>query len=149
MTPPTSPERCVFCRIASGTSPAHVVHDEEELIAFLDINPIRPGHLQIIPKQHFPYFDDIPPALAGRILALGQRLAGPLKQLFGVRRVAFCFSGNDIAHAHAHLLPLHNGTDITSRRYIAEETLTFRPTPRMPDDELAQIAARIRATAIR
>ena len=146
---PENTARCIFCRIVRGASPAHIVHDEEALIAFLDINPIRPGHLQIIPKQHFPYFDDIPTELAGRILALGQRLAGPLKQLFGVRRVAFCFSGNDIAHAHAHLLPLHNGTDITSRRYIAEETLTFRPTPRAPDEELAQIAARIRAAASR
>ena len=147
MTPPETTERCIFCRIARGASPAHIVHEEDVLIAFLDIHPIRSGHLQIIPKAHFPYFDDIPPDIAARILALGQRLAGPLKQLFGVRRVAFCFSGNDIAHAHAHLLPLHNGTDITSRRYNAEETLTFRPTPRVPDDELAQIAERIRAAA--
>jgi histidine triad (HIT) family protein len=55
------------------------------------------------------------------------------------------FTGTDIAHAHAHVLPLVEPTDITSRRYIAEEHLTFRSTPRAPDDELAATAAALRA----
>jgi diadenosine tetraphosphate (Ap4A) HIT family hydrolase len=65
-----------------------------------------------------------------------------LKRIEGVQRVAFCFSGSDIPHAHAHLVPLHASTDITSRRYIVEDRITFRPTPRAPDEELAAVAAR-------
>lgn len=135
---------CLFCRIVRGEVPAQIVHQDERLVAFLDIHPIRPGHLQIVPRDHHAYFDDLPPELAAAMIHLGQRLAQALKRTEKVRRVSFCFTGGDVAHAHAHIVPLHAPTDITSRRYIAEETLTFRPTPRIPDTELAAKAERLR-----
>lgn len=131
---------CLFCRIASGETPAHIVHADERIVAFLDIHPIRTGHIQIIPRAHHAYFDDLPPDLATAILHLGQRIAPVLKRLYDVRRVAFLFTGGDIPHAHAHLVPMVEGSDITSRRYIAEERLTFRNTPRATEDELAVTA---------
>ncbi len=135
---------CLFCRIAAGAAPSFAVHSDEAVHAFLDINPIRPGHVQIVPKAHYAYFEDLPPDIAARMFSLGQRLAVALKELYGVPRVAFLFSGGDLPHAHAHVVPLVHGTDITSRRYIAEETLTFRATPRPPDGELRATADRIR-----
>jgi histidine triad (HIT) family protein len=138
------PQNCLFCRITRGAAPAHLVHQDERLVAFLDIQPIRPGHLQIVPRDHYACFDDLPPDLAAEAIRLGQRLAVLLKRTERVRRVSFCFTGSDIAHAHAHIVPLHAPTDITSRRYIAEETLTFRPTPRVADAELAAQAQRLR-----
>jgi histidine triad (HIT) family protein len=51
----------------------------------------------------------------------------------------------DHAHAYAHVIPMHEKTDITSRRYIAEETLTFRSVARAPSEELAVIAAQLRS----
>jgi histidine triad (HIT) family protein len=148
MTDETS-ANCIFCRIAGGEAPAHIVHADERIVAFLDINPIRPGHIQIVPRVHVPYFDDLPADLVAATVEAGQRLARVLKRIRGVRRVAFCFTGNDIAHAHAHVVPLHASTDITSRRYIAEEHVTFRPTPRAPEDDLAAVAARLRAELAR
>jgi histidine triad (HIT) family protein len=135
---------CLFCRIARGETPAHIVHADERIVAFLDIHPIRAGHIQIIPRAHHAYFDDLPPDLAAAILHLGQRLAQIMKRLYGVSRVAFLFTGGDIPHAHAHLVPMVEGSDITSRRYIAEERLTFRNTPRATEDELAATAEVIR-----
>ncbi|MGH6880488.1 HIT family protein [Hypericibacter sp.] len=135
---------CLFCKIAAGTVPGHILHEDEAIVAFLDINPIRDGHAQIVPRVHHAYFDELPPELASRILHLGQRLAVVLKRLYGVRRVAFCFTGGDVPHAHAHLVPMHMPTDITSRRYIVEEKLTFRATPRVPDATLAETALRLR-----
>jgi histidine triad (HIT) family protein len=102
-----------------------------------------------VPRVHVPYFDDLPADLAAAIIGAGQRLAKALKRIQGVSRVAFCFTGSDIAHAHAHVVPLHAPTDITSRRYIAEERVTFRPTPRAPEDDLAAVAARLRAELAR
>jgi len=137
-------EGCLFCRIAAGDIPSHTVHEGDRVVAFLDINPIRPGHVQIIPRAHYPYFEDLPADLAGEITALGQRLATGLKAIYGVKRVGFLFTGGDIAHAHAHVVPLVAHDDITSRRYIAEETVSYRATPRAAEAELAETAAAIR-----
>ncbi len=143
----THPSRsgCLFCRIADGSVPSVPVYGDDDILAFLDIRPIRPGHVQIIPRRHFAYFDDLPPELAAGIVHLGQRLAPVLRRLFAVPRVAFLFTGGDVPHVHAHVVPMVAGTDITSRRYIAEENVTFRDLPRAPDAELADTAARIRA----
>src|ERR1051325_1185635 len=139
------PAHCHFCRIAAREVGAHILYEDEQLFAFLDIHPIRPGHTLIIPKHHFPYFDDLPATLAGSIIALGQGLATAIKRMYAVERGAFLFAGDDIAHAHAHVIPMHEKPDITSRRYIAEEQLTFRLTPRAPDGELRDTAALLAA----
>lgn len=135
---------CVFCAIARGELSAHKVHEDDLVTAFLDRGPIRPGHVQIIPRAHIEVFDDLPPPVGTRILEIGQRLAKAMKRTYHVDRVAFVFSGGDIDHAHAHVVPLIDKTDITSRRYIQEQTLTFRPMPTPPDNELAAWANRLR-----
>src|SRR5262249_31152568 len=123
---------------------AHVIHDDDRILAFLDRGPIRPGHTQIMPKQHFPTFDDAPTDIVTAIVLIGQSCARAMKRLYGVPRVAFLFTGGDIAHVHAHVVPMHEQTDITSRRYIVEERLTFRAMPPASDSELAQTAIELR-----
>lgn len=136
---------CLFCGIAAGTVPSHPVYEDAVLFAFLDIHPIRPGHLQIIPREHFPYFDDLPPAIAARIVHLGQRLAAVLKEIYASPRAGFAFTGGDIAHVHAHVVPLFTNYDITSRSYIVEQDVSFRPPPQPPNAELEDAARRIRS----
>jgi histidine triad (HIT) family protein len=136
---------CVFCAIARGEIPAHIICEDGDLIACLDIGPIRPGHTQIITRQHFPYFDDLPPRIASAIVVLGQRIAKTHRRLFGVDRAAFVFTGGDIAHVHAHVVPMVEFTDITSRRYIAEDVVTFRAMPLASAEELAAIASAMKA----
>lgn len=136
--------QCVFCAIASRTLEAHMIHEDDLVAAFLDTHPIRPGHVQIVPREHHAVFDDLPPGTAARIVHVGQRVAKALKQLHGVSRVAFLFTGGDVAHAHAHVLPMHEKTDVTSRRYIVEEHLTFRSTPQASAEELSGVAASLR-----
>ena len=137
---------CIFCRIASGDIPAAIVAEEDDLVAFLDINPIRSGHVQIVPRAHHPYFDDLPPETAGRIIMLGQRIARAQKQIWRVQRVGFMFTGTDISHAHAHVVPLVRFDDLTSRRYIAEEVVTYRHPPRPSGEEMAEAAERLRSS---
>jgi histidine triad (HIT) family protein len=113
---------CVFCRIARGEVPAVLVHEDAELVAFLDRGPIRPGHTQIISRTHVATFELLPPDLAARIVELGQQRARRMKEVYGVDRVAFLFTGGDVAHVHAHVVPMHEKTDITSARYIVSPT---------------------------
>ena len=136
---------CLFCAIARGDVPSHRVCETDDLVAFLDIHPIRPAHTLIVPRAHHAYFDDMPEKLAADIVALGQKLARAMKSVYGVERAGFAFMGFDIPHAHAHVLPVFERDDITSRRAIAEEKITFRPPPRAEDGELVATVARLRA----
>jgi histidine triad (HIT) family protein len=136
---------CLFCRIARREIPAEIVHEDDDILAFLDIRPIRPGHTLVIPKRHFPYFEALPPDFADAITRFGQRLATAMKHIYEVPRVAFLFTGTDIAHAHAHIVPMVAPGDITSRHYIAEEKVTFKTPPRRPAAELVGTAEALRA----
>lgn len=138
-------DSCIFCRIAKGEIPSHVVYEDDDVKAFLDIMPIRPGHVLVVPKAHHNYFDDLPPALASHILHLGQRLAKAMKAQYGVERVGFLFTGTDVAHVHAHVVPMHTKTDITSPVYIEQRDLTFRLAPRADDADLRQTVADLTA----
>lgn len=129
-------ENCIFCRIAAGEIPAHVVYEDDEVKAFLDIHPIRPGHALIIPKAHYDYFDDLPAEQASAILHMGQRLGKAMKAAYGVERVAFIFTGTDVAHVHAHVVPMHEKTDITSPAYIQQQDLSYQLAPRAQDEDL-------------
>ncbi|SAI37658.1 histidine triad protein [Bordetella ansorpii] len=135
---------CLFCRIARRDIPAHVVHEDDALLAFLDIHPVRPGHVLIIPKAHHPYFEDLPPEIAAQSLALGQRLARRMKQLYDVPRVAFAYTGIHVAHAHAHVIPMHDPQDVTSTQYIEERDLTFIMPPQADARVLAETAQALR-----
>lgn len=137
-------KECLFCRIIRREVAAHIIYEDARILAFLDRNPIRPGHTQIVPKEHFAYFDDAPADVLAATIAVGQNLARAMKRTLRVPRVAFLFTGGDIAHVHAHAVPIHEKTDITSRRYIAEATVTFRGLPPAGDEELARTACDLR-----
>ena len=132
-------QNCIFCRIAAGEIPSYGVYEDDQLKAFLDIRPIRPGHVLIVPKQHHNYYDDMPPELACAVMHLGQRLGKAMKALYNVERVAFLFTGTDVNHVHAHVLPMHEKTDITSPIYIEQNELTFRLAPQASSEELLQV----------
>lgn len=71
-------DHCIFCKIAAGQIPAHVVFEDEDVLAFKDINPAAPVHLLVIPKRHLDTLSDVSAehtALLGKMLALAPRLA--------------------------------------------------------------------------
>ncbi|AKQ53426.1 HIT family protein [Bordetella hinzii] len=138
------PDNCLFCRIARHELPAHAIHEDSRIFAFLDIHPVRRGHVLIIPKQHYPYFEDMPADLAGHIVNLGQRLARHMKRLYSVDRVGLAFTGIHVAHAHAHIVPMHHPHDITSTHYIAQQDLTFIMPPQASNEELGATAEALR-----
>src|SRR5690606_41645228 len=119
-----------------GACPDHIGYDEDMVRAFHDIHPIRPGHALIIPKAHYDYYDDLPAEQASANHQLGQRLGKAMKAAYGVERVAFIFTGTDVAHVHAHVVPMHEKTDITSPAYIQQQDLSYRLAPRAQDEDL-------------
>jgi len=135
---------CPYCGIAAGRCPAHIVAETPTLVAFLDADPIRPGHLQVMPRVHFPSFNALPDALAKEMLNLGERLAEVQRAVFKVDRVGFLFPGGDIAHARTHLVPLLSAADVTSRRRRGLSPSMVDASPGQPAPELAVTAWRLR-----
>lgn len=135
---------CLFCRIAAGALPAHKLYEDDHILAFLDLHPIRPGHALVIPKAHHVWFEDLPPDLATRVTTCAQQLARRMKALYGVPRVAMFYTGIHVPHAHAHVVPMQDQHDVTSAAYLAEGPGVFSAPPQLPAEEMAAIAAVLR-----
>jgi histidine triad (HIT) family protein len=136
-------ENCLFCKIASGALPAHKIYEDDYILAFLDLHPIREGHALVIPKEHHVWFEDLPQQLATRITTCAQKIARSMKQLYGVERVAFFYTGIHVPHAHAHLVPMHHAHDVTSAAYLRDGPDNFSVPPQLAPTKMANIAAQL------
>lgn len=135
---------CLFCRIAHGEIACHAVYQDDAMLAFLDIHPIRAGHTLIIPREHYPWFEEMPAVLAADITMIAQRLAREMKVIYRVERVAMFYAGMHVPHAHAHVVPIHHRHDITSAGYLRDGLDGFSMPPSPPAEELAATAKDLR-----
>ena len=135
---------CLFCRIARGDLPAHKAYEDDHILAFLDLHPIRPGHTLVIPKDHHVWFEDLPEGLATRITTCAQGLARAMKRLYRVERVALFYTGIHVPHAHAHVVPMHHVHDVSSAAYLADGSEGYSVPPPLPAEEMVRIAAELR-----
>ena len=136
-------ENCLFCRIAAGELPAHKVFEDDHVLAFLDLHPIRPGHTLVIPKAHHVWFEDMPAGLATQVMTCAQQLARGMKQIFKVERVALFYTGIHVPHVHAHVVPMHQPHDVSSQAYMSEGLDSYTIPPRLPEAEMAAIAGEL------
>ncbi len=99
---------CLFCKMAAGDIQPDIVHEDQEILAFRDINPRAPVHILIIPKTHVPTLNDLDDVqMAGRLLLTAAELAkqqGLAED--GYRTVINCnaHGGQEVFHLHVHLL---------------------------------------------
>jgi histidine triad (HIT) family protein len=140
---------CLFCRIARGEIACHAVHEGERVLAFLDLHPIRAAHTLIIPREHFPWFEDLPAPLATEITTLAQRLAREMKAIYAIERVALFYTGIHVRHAHAHVVPMHHRHDVTSATYLRDGVEGFSMPPESPAPELAAVARELKGRLVR
>jgi len=103
-------EDCIFCRIARGEAPAHIIHEDADVMAFLDINPLSRGHTLVIPKGHYRDLLDLPTAEWEGVMAAAQRVAGALLRGLGASGVNLLHAsgaaaGQTVFHFHLHLIP--------------------------------------------
>ncbi|WP_026369607.1 HIT family protein [Kallotenue papyrolyticum] len=105
---------CIFCKIVAGAIPAHTVYEDEQTLAFLDINPATRGHTLVIPKQHAPDLFSVPPeALTATALA-AQKVARLLQQVvrpdgLNIVQNNGSAAGQVVMHYHVHLIPRWTG----------------------------------------
>jgi histidine triad (HIT) family protein len=100
---------CIFCKIVAGQIPARKVHEDEQVLAFHDINPWAPVHVLVIPKQHIATLADVGPehaGLLGHMLGLAPRLMAQLGVSNGFRTVINTGrdGGQEVYHLHMHVM---------------------------------------------
>nr|PZN28472.1 MAG: HIT family protein [Chloroflexota bacterium] len=134
---------CVFCRILAGELPGSFVYRDERCAAFMDIQPVNPGHLLVVPLAHAPHLADLDPEDGAQLFRVAQRLAAALRRS-GVRCEGvnlFLADGEaamqEVFHVHLHVFPRYPGDGFGLR---FGEHYWQKP----PRSELDQLAERIR-----
>ncbi|KRP10132.1 MAG: HIT family hydrolase [Sphingobacteriales bacterium BACL12 MAG-120813-bin55] len=125
----------LFSKIVSGEIPAYKIAEDENFLAFLDINPLAPGHTLVIPKVEIDYIFDLDEHLLEGILPFARNIAKAIERLVPCERVGVSVIGLEVPHAHVHLIPLRTMDDINFSR----------PKLQMTGNQLLEMAEKIKA----
>ncbi|MDY6819813.1 MAG: HIT family protein [Halobacteriales archaeon] len=133
---------CIFCRIVDGELPSRTVYEDDDVQAFLDANPLAPGHTLVIPKAHHERLNDLPVGLGREVLSTLHRLTPAVEAAVEADGSNVAFNngeaaGQEVPHVHGHIIPRFTGDGGTPVHAIAGER------PSLDDDELDAIAADI------
>jgi histidine triad (HIT) family protein len=104
-------ENCLFCKIINGEIPSHKVYEDDNFLAFLDINPQSPGHTQVIPKEHYRWVWDVPTCVESSpnycdYSLVVQKIAKAMQGIFGTDFILSKVIGDEIHHAHTWIFPM-------------------------------------------
>jgi len=134
-------ESCPFCRIREGALSAHVLYEDDEVLAFLDIYPCTEGHTLVVPRRHAASLTECPPATVAALFLAAVRLAGAIQKGLGAPGFNLGVNdgraaGQEVPHFHVHVIPRYGGEGGGVQRIVR----TRGPVP-----PLAETAARILA----
>jgi histidine triad (HIT) family protein len=102
----------IFTKIVNGEIPCYKIAENDQYFAFLDINPLAPGHTLVIPKQEIDYIFDLDDNTIGGLMVFAKKTAIALKAAIPCKRVGIAVLGLEVPHAHIHLVPLQTEGDI-------------------------------------
>ncbi len=134
---------CILCDIVAGRAPGSIIFRDGLVCAFMDIQPVNPGHLLIVPIEHSAYLADLDPATGGRMFEVGQQLAAALRRTeLKCEGINFFLAdgeaaGQEVFHAHLHVFPRFAG-DGFGLRYGPDYTKL------PPRSALEEVAATVR-----
>ena len=106
----------IFSKIVSGDIPAYKVAEDEHHLAFLDIFPLAKGHVLVIPKKETDYIFDITSDKYLELWKFAQKVAKGMHKVIACERIGVAVIGLEVPHAHIHLVPLNNISDINFER---------------------------------
>jgi len=132
---------CIFCKIIDGSIPSEKIYEDSDVVAFLDINPTRPGHALVVPREHTKDFISSDPALLSRAIAGVQKVAGKVMSAmdadgFVLAALNGPAAGQEVFHLHFHVIPRKEGDGAL---------IGFGPKTPYKEGEIAEVADKIRA----
>jgi histidine triad (HIT) family protein len=125
----------LFSKIVKGEIPCHKIAEDEKFFAFLDVFPLVPGHVLVVPKKETDYIFDIEDADLAEMIVFAKQVAVVLKAAMPCKRIGVAVIGLEVPHAHIHLVPMNSADDLNFTR----------PKLSPSTEELKQVAEKIRA----
>ena len=123
----------IFSKIVSGEIPSFKVAENECFLAFLDITPLRKGHVLVIPKTDTDYIFDIEDKELSEMIVFAKSVAIKIKKVFPCKKIGVSVIGLEVPHAHIHLVPMNSISDMN----FSQEKL------KLSNEELIEIASKI------
>jgi len=117
----------IFSKIIAGEIPCYKVQENERFLAFLDIQPLRKGHVLVIPKVEVDNIFDIEDELLGEMMIFSKSVAKRIQQNFDCKKVGVTVIGLEVPHAHIHLIPINSVADMDfsqAKMSLSAEELT-------------------------
>ena len=107
-----SNENCIFCKIIKGEIPCRKIYETENILAFLDINPVNPGHTLVIPKQHYELIEQVPEDILAELIKAIKKITPAIKKAAGTDSNNLAVNngktaGQVVPHVHFHIMPRH------------------------------------------
>ena len=125
----------IFSKIVAGSIPCHKIAEDDQYLAFLDINPIVEGHTLVIPKKEVDYIFDLDEETLSGLMVFAKKVAKQIEGAIECKRVGVLVVGTEVPHAHIHLIPFQQESEMN----IAAKKL------QLSQEELASIARKINA----
>lgn len=123
----------LFSKIIRGEIPCYKIAEDESFFAFLDIFPLREGHVLVIPKIEVDNLFDLPQDYLSQILVFAQPIARAIEKAFPCNRCGIEVIGLDVPHAHVHLIPVNSANDLNFTQ----------PKPKASDEDLKAVQEKI------
>ena len=105
-------EDCIFCKIIKGEIPCVKIWEDEKYLAFLDVNPVKPGHTLLIPKKHDAYIFDLEDFEYQELMLKARIISKILKTKLNPPKIGMVIEGFGVDHIHIHLVPIHKSAEL-------------------------------------
>lgn len=123
----------IFSKIIAGDIPSYKIAENDKFFAFLDIFPLREGHVLVVPKTEVDNLFDLPAAYLQEMLVFAQPIAKAIENAFDCNRCGISVIGLEVPHAHIHLIPINSANDLNFTQ----------PKPQASAESLKQVQERI------
>lgn len=124
----------IFTRIINGEIPCYKIAEDDRNFAFMDINPVAPGHVLVVPKKENPYIFDLEDDDLAALNIFAKRVAHGLAKAVPCKRVGMTVIGLEVPHAHIHLIPI-----------TKEDDMNFAHKQQLPAEEMERLCREISA----
>ena len=102
----------IFSKIIDREIPAYIVAEDDQYIAFLDINPLKQGHTLVVPKKEVDYVFDLDHQTLAGLFSFSKRVAKAMEEVIECNRIGLTVMGLEVPHAHVHLIPIDTMDDM-------------------------------------